>query len=78
MRMQQVYGQIRGEPMSNDPNYCPQRYDDIQTCKDTSCVCLPTLLATPRKCEDCGAQVNYSWMGAYCKRCLQTGSGLFG
>jgi hypothetical protein len=63
--------------MNNDPNYCPQRYDDIQTCKDTSCVCLSALLETPRKCGDCEAEVNYSWMGAYCKECLQTGSGLF-
>lgn len=66
------------ERSNSDPNHCPQRYEDIQVCKDTSCVCLPYLLATPRNCEDCGVpKVHYSWMGAYCKECLQTGSGLF-
>ena len=69
--------EVREMAWSNDPNHCPRRYEDIQACKDAKCVCLPALLTAPRKCKDCGAEVHYSWMGAYCKECLQTGSGLF-
>ena len=51
---------------TGDPNWCIERYKSPAKCKANDCPCASDILASPRKCGICGANVHYGWMNQLC------------